>query len=385
MRTVALVMLLAVVATAQVIKVPLNPVYKTDAQKKMYFEMVKQINDGQSNELTVERLAKYLGAGTADDPIHNYQDAQYFGPMSLGTPEQTFKVVFDTGSSNVWVPSSKCKTLACALHDKYDASKSSTYQADGTKFVLNYGSGSVSGYVSKDTITVAGLAAKDIKFGEVTEEKGISFVVGKMDGIAGMAWPKLAQFGETPFFMNFWSQGLVADNSFSFYLTKTPNSDGSHMILGGIDQTLFEGDLVYHDLVSESYWLIGIDSISVNGDAISGVKYGVVDTGTSVLVGTPTVVNDIKGKIGTVKEDCSNISSLPDVTFTLDGKDYVITSEAYVLKVTSMGESACTLGIQPIDFPKQMADFFIMGDTFIKTYYTHFDMGNKRVGFAKAK
>jgi len=98
-----------------------------------------------------------LGASLPEVKITNFENAQYYGQVEIGTPAQTFNVVYDTGSSNLWVPSSHCTSISCLVHTRYNAGKSSTYKANGTAFDITYGSGSVGGTVSSDIVSVAGL------------------------------------------------------------------------------------------------------------------------------------------------------------------------------------------------------------------------------------
>jgi cathepsin D len=321
--------------------------------------------------------------GTIPVALDDYMNAQYYGSIGIGTPAQTFKVVFDTGSSNLWVPSNKCWSLACFTHDTYKETSSSTYQKNGTDISIAYGSGAVKGFLSQDTVNFGGVDVKDITFGEMTTLSGVSFVAAKFDGILGLAWPAIAVDGVQPVYQTMFEQGLVDDNSFSFYLTQNPT--GSKLLLGGIDKSLAKTDFTYHTLASDSYWLINLSDISVNGKPlnVSNAK-GIVDSGTSLLVGDTKLINLINAQIGTVSEDCSNVASLPNVTITIDGTDYTLTPQQYVLKVTELGQTECLNGFMGMDMPPQLENAIILGDLFIHVYYSHFDFANNRVGFAVA-
>ena len=104
------------------------------------------------------------------------------------------------------------------------------------------------------------------------------------------------------------------------------------MTIPGFDESLFsEEDFTFHNVIHKTYWAINFDSVKVNSKSIpSGGKYAIVDSGTSLLVGPKDIVDEMLDGI-TVKEDCSNVNSLPDITFIIDGKDYALSSTDYVL------------------------------------------------------
>jgi hypothetical protein len=105
----------------------------------------------------------YRVSDTGSIVINDYENSQYYGEIALGTPEQKFNVIFDTGSSDLWVAGSKCDD-SCGRHAKYDSSKSSSYIANGTSFDIMYGSGPVSGYQSIDNMNMGSLIVSKQEF-----------------------------------------------------------------------------------------------------------------------------------------------------------------------------------------------------------------------------
>merc|ERR1711976_582293 len=126
-------------------------------------------------------------------PISDFMDAQYYGPVSIGSPAKEFQVIFDTGSSNLWVPSKGVNFFGW-FKNKYDSSKSSTFQKDGTSLDIVYGSGEVKGTFGVENISLGGLSVSDVHFGMVTNLPW-NFLTSKFDGILGLARNSISMKG----------------------------------------------------------------------------------------------------------------------------------------------------------------------------------------------
>lgn len=254
--------------------------------------------------------------GSEEDIISlkNYMNAQYFGEIGLGSPPQTFTVIFDTGSSNLWVPSSKCYfSIACYFHSKYSSSKSSTYEENGQSAEIHYGTGSVSGFLSQDYIKVGDLVVKDQVFIEATKEPSLTFMMAKFDGILGLGFKEISIADVVPVWYNMLTQGLIKDPVFSFWMNRKAEGEGGELVFGGSDPKHFKGEHTYVPVTQKGYWQFDMGDVLV-GDQKIGVCPGgcaaIADSGTSLIAGPTATIAEINQKIGAsgvVSQECKAV------------------------------------------------------------------------------
>lgn len=326
--------------------------------------------------------------GKVGVPLNNYMDSQYYGKIQLGSPPQSFQVIFDTGSSNLWVPSAACEwSVACLRHRKYRSPKSSTYSANGTEFKILYGSGGVNGYVSRDVLSMSSTAKVELDFAEITHFGGIAFAFGNFDGIFGLGYSRISVNGIVPPFYRLVEEGKLDEAVFGVYLSKSTETHTPTGVLtfGGIDEDLFLGELQWAPVTFKAYWQIEISKVQFGNTSFESVQ-AAVDTGSSLIVLPVETADALNKKIGAFKLPtgqafvrCESIPSLPDLTLNIAGHDYVLKPEDYILK---MQEPLCLSGFLGMDLNTPFGKIWILGDVFLRKYYSVYDMKNDRVGFA---
>ncbi|XP_063677589.1 cathepsin D-like [Bolinopsis microptera] len=383
----AVTILLLVTLTSGLVRFQLKKTRSVmdDLVASMSFEEIERLNDHTKKEAL---------KGKTDIVLKDVMNAQYFGEVGIGTPPQMFRVIFDTGSSNLWVPSSHCGILniACRTHRRYKDSSSSTFQKNGTTFSIQYGTGSLTGYISKDNVKMGDMTIKGQLFAEAIKEPGYTFVAAKFDGILGMGFPTIAVTGAVPVFNNMIDQSLVDEPVFAFWLNrKLDGEDGGELTLGGMDPAHYTGNFTWAPVTLSAYWEFKVDGMMFGDRPLcAGGCNAIADTGTSLMTGPTHEVAQIYAAAGATPVsgvaiiDCTKIKSLPMFTIMIGGTKFTLTADQYVLKVTELGQTQCLLGITGMDIPAPAGPLWILGDVFLGPYYTVFDMGNKRVGFAAA-
>ncbi|KAB0357408.1 hypothetical protein FD754_001564 [Muntiacus muntjak] len=268
--------------------------------------------------------------------LRNIMEIVYVGNITIGTPPQEFQVIFDTGSSDLSVP-----FIFCHYTSQVQTLQSSTFQPTQKTFSIAYGSGSMKEFLSYDTIRVMWCT---------------------IDGIFGLNYPNLSVFGAIPIFDNLKNQGAISEPVFAFYLSK---AEGSVVMFGGVD----------HHYISMKRQVI----------ACSGGCEALVDTGTSLVLGPRRLVSNIQKLIVAMPQGSEHyisyfaVNNLPSIIFTVNGINYPVLGRAYILK-DSRGPCHTTFKEHTVS---TSSETWILGDVFLRLYFSVFVPGNDRIGLAQ--
>jgi len=309
----------------------------------------------------------------------------YWGSMSLGTPPQPFKVIFDTGSGNLIVPSASCTVPGCQPHRKYQHSASSTSQAmtnekgEGSS-EITFGTGQISGDFYRDRLCIGESLCIDANFIAADRETTEPFQEIPFDGIMGLGFKDLSMGEGFNIIDDLTAKGTLPQGQISFYLT---DGGDSEVTFGGYRSEHLASDIIWAPVKKESYWQVGIDDITFDNvpkGLCSGGCQVAVDTGTSMLAGPSDLVDKLSDMVN-AKSDCSNFDSLPNIGFQIGDHVLNLKPDDYMDK----SGSDCSFSLMSLDVPPPKGPLFIFGDPFLRRFLTVFDREGPRVGFAVAK
>uniref|UniRef100_A0A8C2RZP2 Peptidase A1 domain-containing protein n=1 Tax=Capra hircus TaxID=9925 RepID=A0A8C2RZP2_CAPHI len=292
---------------------------------------------------------------TATHPLRNYLDVSLLGGRLSTAPPGEFRVIFDTGSADLWVPSISCVSEACSEY-KHPSSHSSTFEKPGQPITIYYGSGIIQGFLDSDTVRIGNFVSLKQSFGLSEVEYG--FDGAPFDGVLGLSGQEMTHCSR--------------------------DSQGGGSYEGGSSQ-FPQGGSLPHD--PEARFVLLSLSISMNRSivACSHGCQAFVDTGTSLIYGSTDLVTNINKLLNARLEDseyavsCDAVKTLPPVIFNINGIDYPVPPQAYIIKAQNFCLSIFHGGTET-----SSPETWILGDVFLRQYFSVFDRKNDRIGLAPA-
>ncbi|KAI6176056.1 Peptidase A1 domain-containing protein [Aphelenchoides bicaudatus] len=328
------------------------------------------------------------------EKMQAFQNLEYKGTVSIGTPPQVFEVIMDTGSDVFWLPRVGCRSSGPDVHSclsgqgLYDPSKSSTANNLNQRLQIQYGTGSASGQYFSDEMSFGDANGNHVSVGKVTLGAASQMTFSD-EGILGLSF---SQRGDpTPIFELAVQRGVFSQPVFSVYLADCDSDEcenGGIIKFGGSDISHCNAVIGTAQVVGQTpYWLFEVSGITVGGRTISTSTKAIVDTGTSIIAGPARLIQQIAASFGAQVTQGTYLvpcNANLQINFQINRQTYTVTSAELILAgpVASDGrQSYCQLAI---DGDSQL-DFVILGSPFIRAYCLIHNVKDKTVSFAPVK
>jgi len=314
----------------------------------------------------------------------------YFGTVQVGIPNQSFQVVFDSGSGNIVVPAENCTSEACLIHSRYNmaASPSARFiscseEEQKDNMTTTFGTGRISGNCVQDQVCLGSVCYPG-SFVAMTSETKMPFAAFNFDGVLGLSLEQMSQGLHFNTMERLKATERLHQTVFSVFLSNADSDvEVSEVTFGSVKTSHMASDLHWAPVSRDTgYWEVKVTDITLDNrpEGMCTDCYVAVDTGTSCLAGPSLLIQQLAMRLN-VESDCSNFDSLPNLGFLIGGQILNLEPKDYVDKQGS----SCEVSLMPVDIPPPKGPLFIFGIPFLQKFYTVYDGVNKQVGFAVAK
>jgi len=370
-------------------------------------ELRERPNESEEKQKALAAQAEY------DQRMMNMSTAlqdmktEYIGTIGVGTNSEgnaqfEARVVFDTGSTNLWVASTLCKEFPCdsdRAREFYDPKESSTqemFMGEDSDIDIMFGTGELRGPLHVDTYRVGPMEVKRQPFAMIRVMTGDVFSSFPFEGILGLGFKSLSFGGITPFFERVIDQRLLKNNEFAFFFN-VDSDQPSALLWGGIDKDLYHGPIRMFPVVQPHYWAMELVDFKVGNKSMRKVGMGedpvkrlIVDSGTTYFTAPEGLHEEIMSQIP--DDDCDKVASYPPLTYVLRGADQqtyelIVSQETYMIGGYS---NNCRPAFMALDVNEQYGPAMILGEVFMRHFFTVFSRGNgksedAKIGIAPAK
>ncbi len=312
--------------------------------------------------------------------LHPIAGSQYTGEIEVGTPPQQSNVIFDTGSSQLWLPAVECMSYSCSYKNRYNKDESASYSSLNEGMKVKFGTGEVKGKLGKEVFHLGPIHVAGQTFGRIIEQNGNVFQMN-FDGICGLAFTELSRSTHDTLFDSLTKANQLRPNWISFYYNIQGGQSG--IVLGEVHENLYSGPIKWVDLNKKMYWQVELVDVTIGGNSItqdgadlcpSSTSCSLVfDTGTSLMTAPSHHARHMINQLSERTADlCYHMKDKHGITkMCLGPGEYT--------------DSYGTPAVMALDVPKSRGPLFIAGETFMHKYLTIFDHDNLRVGMALAK
>ncbi|OZJ04183.1 hypothetical protein BZG36_02163 [Bifiguratus adelaidae] len=314
---------------------------------------------------------KYSKFSTGRVPLVNQgKDALYLGNISVGTPPHTLLVNFDTGSSSVLVPTNAGRSDC--VGSVFDPGRSKTFHNYSKPFKALFGDQTIdTGYTGTDVIHLGGIAYSNQSLGFITSETYPNTTGASPGMLFSLGFPALSLFNESTSTVELMSQvKAISKVQVGVWLGKQddprPGCQGGEFVFGGYNPNHFTGNLTKLTTFSAYYWTFYLRSATLLA------KDQWEDIWSS-LEGQP-VGHSLQFQ--NIHHGSTHIQ-YSRCRLSIPNSDMVLPERFNGTRRKDLCLSAVKSAIDE--------NIVILGDTFLKNWYSIYDYADKTVTLAKAK